>query len=119
MQDLFVLPSRLDGWGAVVNEALMQGTPVICSDDCGSSVLLNKQNSGSVFKGGSVDSLATLINERIQLGKVEIEERNRIKEWAGCISTESAVTYFHQIVEHAFENNNRPMPPWRDTYTFI
>ena len=33
--DLFILPSRFDGWGAVVNEALMCGVPVICSDRCG------------------------------------------------------------------------------------
>ena len=32
--DLLVLPSRWDGWGAVVNEALMRGVPVVCSDAC-------------------------------------------------------------------------------------
>jgi len=115
MQDLFVLPSRLDGWGAVVNEALMQGTPVICSDDCGASVLLNEQNGGGVFKGGSVSSLAQLIDKRVQLGKLGTEERNRIKEWAACISTESAVDYFFEIIAHTFDNCARPTPPWRTT----
>ena len=32
--DVLILPSRWDGWGAVVNEALMLGTPVIVSDAC-------------------------------------------------------------------------------------
>jgi glycosyltransferase involved in cell wall biosynthesis len=30
--DLLVLPSRYDGWGVVVNEALLAGVPVVCSD---------------------------------------------------------------------------------------
>lgn len=30
--DCLVLPSQHDGWGAVVSEALMVGTPVICTD---------------------------------------------------------------------------------------
>ena len=38
--DLLVLPSRFDGWGAVVNEALGAGTPVLVSDLCGSSYLV-------------------------------------------------------------------------------
>ena len=35
--DCLVLPSLHDGWGAVVSEALIAGTPVICSDACGSA----------------------------------------------------------------------------------
>ena len=116
MQDLLVLPSRLDGWGAVVNESLMQGTPVICSDDCGSSVLLNEQNGSCVFKGGAVRSLAKLIDKRMQLGKIDAEERNKIKEWATCISTESAVAYLFEIIAHTFDNKERPTPPWRTAY---
>ncbi len=33
--DLFVLPSRHDGWGVVVNQALGAGLPIICSDAVG------------------------------------------------------------------------------------
>ena len=38
--DNLVLPSSHDGWGAVTTEALMVGTPVICSDTCGSSLIV-------------------------------------------------------------------------------
>ena len=111
-QDLFVLPSRFDGWGAVVNEALMQGTPVISSDNCGASVLLNQENFSSTFKTGSIDILASQINHRIEAGKLKEEERKKIKEWSKCISGESAATYFRQIVEHVYNNCERPKPPW-------
>lgn len=47
--DILVLPSVYDGWGAVVNEALIQGTPVVCSEDCGASTLLKDKWRGETF----------------------------------------------------------------------
>ena len=35
--DVFVLPSRFDGWGAVLNEAASLGCPLIATDMCGAS----------------------------------------------------------------------------------
>lgn len=35
--DVFVLPSRHDGWGVVLNEAASLGKPIIASDACGSA----------------------------------------------------------------------------------
>ena len=55
--DVLVLPSRFDGWGAVVNEALMVGTPVICSNRCGASDVIQNWRNGFVFEAGSVASL--------------------------------------------------------------
>lgn len=55
--DVLVLPSRFDGWGAVVNEALMVGTPVICSDRCGASDVIENGRNGYVFEAGNADAL--------------------------------------------------------------
>lgn len=55
--DVLVLPSRFDGWGAVVNEALMVGTPVICSDRCGASDVIENGRNGYVFEANNVRSL--------------------------------------------------------------
>lgn len=60
--DVLVLPSRFDGWGAVVNEALMVGTPVICSDRCGASDVIEDGRNGYVFEAGNARSL----RERLQ-----------------------------------------------------
>lgn len=62
MADVLVLPSRFDGWGAVVNEALMVGTPVICSDRCGASDIINDGINGYVFEAGNVDHLLKCLN---------------------------------------------------------
>ena len=47
--DCLVLPSSHDGWGAVVSEALMAGTPVICSAACGSRNVVHASGVGGVF----------------------------------------------------------------------
>ncbi|WP_382153023.1 glycosyltransferase [Hydrogenophaga sp. ANAO-22] len=60
--DVLVLPSRFDGWGAVVNEALMVGTPVICSNRCGASDVIENGRNGYVFEAGNARSL----RERLQ-----------------------------------------------------
>lgn len=47
--DFLVLPSRYDGWGVVVNEALMAGVPVICSDGAGASAMVKRWDCGIVY----------------------------------------------------------------------
>ena len=49
--DCLVLPSLHDGWGAVVSEALIAGTPGICSDACGSAGEVEASGVGCVFPG--------------------------------------------------------------------
>ena len=56
--DVLILPSLYDGWGAVVNEALQAGCFVICSDACGASMLLEEDAKlGLVFHAGDVKLL--------------------------------------------------------------
>lgn len=47
--DVLVLPSRYDGWGAVINEALQRGLYVICSNRCGAKALVVNDKIGKVF----------------------------------------------------------------------
>lgn len=56
--DAFCLPSRYDGWGVVVNEAIGAGMPVIVSDAVGAGHDLVKHGeNGYVVKAGDVASL--------------------------------------------------------------
>src|SRR5262249_13334172 len=48
--DVFILPSRYDGWGVVVNQALGAGMPIICSDMVGAGRdLVEKDVNGLLF----------------------------------------------------------------------
>jgi glycosyltransferase involved in cell wall biosynthesis len=56
--DVFVLPSRYDGWGVVVNQALGAGLPIICSDAVGAGHdLVEDDVNGMKFPSGDVASL--------------------------------------------------------------
>jgi glycosyltransferase involved in cell wall biosynthesis len=55
----FILPSRREEWGLVVNEALASGVPVICSTSVGAAENIVKDEvTGLQFKAGDVKGLA-------------------------------------------------------------
>lgn len=56
--DVFVLPSRYDGWGVVVNQAIAAGLPVICSDMVGAGHdLVEEGGNGAKFRAGDEATL--------------------------------------------------------------
>jgi glycosyltransferase involved in cell wall biosynthesis len=111
--DVLILPSIFDGWGAVVNEALMCGVPVIASDHCGASILLNNKKRGHVFSVKKSDLKNVLIRFLKHL-PYSIEDKQEIKNWAlKSISGEVAANYFSQICEYLYEQKkDRPIAPW-------
>ncbi|MEI7831977.1 MAG: glycosyltransferase [bacterium] len=111
--DLFVLPSQFDGWGAVVNEALMCGVPVICSDQCGASDLLRESWRGSVFRAQSARSLVEALRPWLERGPMPTDQRERIREWSKNIDGWSVANYLTAILEHVYEGKPRPEAPWR------
>ena len=60
--DLFVLPSIHEPYGAVVNEALLGGCKVLCSELAGASSLINK-NNGKTFNPYSIEELTIYLTE--------------------------------------------------------
>lgn len=56
-----VLPSRWDGWGLVVNEALQSGVPVIVSSAAGAAELVAHGRNGFVHEAGDLAALTEVI----------------------------------------------------------
>lgn len=112
--DLLVLPSRFDGWGAVVNESLMRGVPVVCSDRCGASDLVPHGFLGAAFPSEQVGPLAAQLRERISAGPLPMTERKRIAAWAQRVSGPSVAEYFTNIMSHVYGGGARPVPPWSE-----
>jgi glycosyltransferase involved in cell wall biosynthesis len=110
--DLLLLPSKHDGWGAVVNEALMCGVPVACSDRCGAADLLRESWRGSVFKAGSVESLRATLRKWIEGGKRGRESTERIEAWSSVLEGPQVAQYLFKIVTFVVEGGERPSPPW-------
>ncbi|MEA5553512.1 glycosyltransferase family 4 protein [Anabaena cylindrica UHCC 0172] len=72
--DLFVLPSRYDGWGVVVNQAVGAGLPIICSDAVGAAYdLIKPGENGYLFPSENIDALVEILKNYIQHpGKIQI-----------------------------------------------
>lgn len=59
--DLLIVPSRHDGWGVVVNEAIQAGTPVLASNRTGASAMIERWGCGAVFRAGDPEDLAIVL----------------------------------------------------------
>ena len=109
--DLLVLPSRFDGWGAVINEAIASGVRTICSDRCGASILLVNDTIGNVFRSTNANELATLLKEHINLGANQ--NRSEILKYSNYLTGEAVANYLLEIIEfHYNKIGDRPLPPW-------
>ena len=73
LASLFVLPSTREPYGAVVNEALMTGVPVLCSSHAGANVLINDSKNGCLFNPYNTKELAYRINEALT-GDITVEK---------------------------------------------
>ena len=84
--DVFVLPSRYDGWGVVVNQALGAGLPILCSDMVGASHdLVEPEVNGLRFPANDIDALAgamqRLVDDPTLITRWGDASRQRASEW--------------------------------------
>ena len=111
--DCLVLPSRHDGWGAVVSEALMRGTPVIASDACGASVVVKASGVGGVFCANDRDGLTARLRQAIDERQPSPQQRRRIANWARCLGAEAGADYFLSTAAYVAGKGPLPAPPWQ------
>lgn len=108
--DVLVLPSLHDGWGAVVNEALMEGTRVVVSDAAGASDLVSSDRVGSVFRAGKREELAAVL-ESILASPDSAEMRVARRSWASvAVSAKAAADYLAEVIDVV---PNSVDPPWK------
>ena len=109
--DLLILPSKLDGWGAVTNESLLAGTPVLCTNTCGSSVLLDGRIRGESYKWSKKRTRKLILKWK---GKDNLEvNRNIIIKWSANLSVIRATNYFIDVLKNILKKNKiEPKAPW-------
>lgn len=107
-----VLPSRHDGWGAVISEALMVGTPVICSDACGAAGVVKASKTGGVFASDRDDELRARLDEQLKSEPISMEDRLRLASWASALGADAGARYLINILAYSVNGGSRPMPPW-------
>ena len=110
--DCLILPSRYDGWGAVVSESLMVGTPALVSDRCGSAGVVRASGQGKVFKADNRKDLREKLEELLKEGRTDLRSRQKLASWARCLGAQAGADYLIAIIESHGLGARRPSPPW-------
>ena len=93
--DVFVLPSRYDGWGAVVNEAASLGLPIITSDQTGAAFhLVENGKNGYIVGAGDKDDLTVAMQNYVSNNELLSQHGNYSKELFKNFSPEKNVERF-------------------------
>ena len=111
--DCLVLPSRYDGWGAVASEAMMVGTPVICSDTCGVAGVVKASVFGGVFRANDAMEFATMLAKQVELGAVPSVDRKHLALWANALGAKAGANYLNKIIDYTDNKGERPQLPWK------
>ena len=111
--DLAIVPSRFDGWGMFVNEALQCGLAVVASDKVGAAGLVAGSAAGAIFPSEDVPALAAALNRRIASPDLLSDEQAKAREYAPRLSPNRAGEYLAAALRHAFlADGLRPTPSW-------
>lgn len=97
---VFVLPSRHEPWGLIVNEVMNAARPAIVSDDVGCAPdLIDDGGNGCIVPVGDVDALARALERVLEPGVAEAMGQRafeRIQSW----SFEEDVRGLRQALAH-------------------
>ena len=110
--DLLVLPSRYDGWGVVVNEALCAGVPVICSDQVGAGAIIDKFGAGARFASGDAPALAALLAKLASDRSCLQTMREGAAKAAVAIQPGIAAAYMLAVIRAPQEGKSLIATPW-------
>jgi len=61
--NIFILPSKVEGFGLVVLEAINNGLPVICTNNGGMVEIAQDYSNGFIIEYGNIKQLAKTIIE--------------------------------------------------------
>lgn len=94
--DLFVLPTREDIWGLVINEAMAYGLPIITTENCVAGMEMIVQNkNGWIIQNEDIYELKDTINYAIS-----INEESRMEMSKECISTATKFSIENMAERH-------------------
>jgi glycosyltransferase involved in cell wall biosynthesis len=103
--DVFVLPSRHDGWGVVINQALAAGLPIITSDAVGAGLdLVESGINGLRVTSGDVEALYRAMEIVAQNPTVAGAWGERSRKKARDITPEAGAEKWVQVFERLREN---------------
>ena len=107
--DALVLPSIFDGWGVVVNEAILSGVPVICSAQAGASSIVSAWGCGRTFDATNLRSLTFALDSLIGDESAWTDARNAVLKVSPTIEPSVAAKYVYGCL--LYMTGKVPVPP--------
>jgi glycosyltransferase involved in cell wall biosynthesis len=108
LAEALVIPSRLEQWGLVTNEALAAGTPVVVSRACGSAQLVLDGLNGFTFDAGDIEGLASALGKIASLPEAT---RSAMRGAAQASMEEWGLRRFARGVARTLKLTRRLPPP--------
>ena len=101
--DIFVLPTRSDTWGLVINESMTYGLPVITTDNCvAGDALIENDVNGYIVETENVEQLRNAIDKLIQDEKKREQfgkyNYKLMREWTFESMGKIVFEHIHRIV---------------------
>lgn len=96
--DVFVLPTREDIWGLVINEAMGYGLPIITTDMCIAGLELVNGN-GKIVPGENVDVLAETIDSVLSDEEKQMEMGRKSLEIIKNFTIEKMAEAHYKVIE--------------------
>lgn len=112
--DFLVLPSRYDGWGVVVNEAVQAGVPVVCSDRVGAGAFVRKWGCGIVYPADSSDGLEASLRSLAANPSMRRRMRDACLDSRHRLEPTVAGQYMANVLDHRDRTGPPPPNPWYD-----
>lgn len=104
--DVFVLPSRHDGWGVVINQAIGSGLPIIASDAVGAALdLVEHDVNGLHFAAGDAgalqEAMERVVAERSLLGRWGDASKAKAFDLSPDAGARMWVNVFNEVMANA------------------
>lgn len=109
---LLAVPSRYDGWGVVVNEALSAHVPVLCSDQVGARALVETFGAGAVFAADDADALYDALKALLRDPNRLARMREATLDAARAIEPAVAASYLLAVIEAEPQARTAIASPW-------
>ena len=111
--DLCLVPSRYDGWGMVVMEAVEAGVGCITTTDTGSRDLIDASGAGVVIPSNSIEELVKYIRVLLKYPQLLDEWKSQACKYKNNITDERIAEYVTECILYFSSNSDKyPHCPW-------
>ena len=111
--DLCIVPSRHDGWGMAVNEAIDAGLGAIATPTVGSKDLILNTQAGAVANDATAESLADVLRPFLHdAQRITLAKRAAVRTRDSFLGNAIA-EYMIAVLRHIAGEGPAPLAPWK------